>query len=54
MNNKVKFILTIVIIVLAFFCGIMNIFDENYVMTAIWGAIAGINTVSAVLMLKKK
>ena len=54
MNNKVKFILTIVIIVLAAACSIMSILGGNYVLSVIWGAVAVLNIISIVLTLKKK
>ncbi|WP_432649836.1 hypothetical protein [Huintestinicola sp.] len=54
MNDKVKFILTIVIIVLAAACSILNIIDGNYVLAVIWGAVAVLNIVSIVLKIKYK
>lgn len=54
MNDKVKFILTIVIIVLALACSILNIIGGNYVLSVIWGAVAVLNIISIVLMLKEK
>ena len=54
MNNKVKFILTIVIIVLALACSILNIIDGNYVLAVIWGVVAVLNIISIILILKKK
>lgn len=54
MNNKVKFILTIVIIVLALACSILNIIGGNYVLAVIWGVVAVLNIISIILILKKK
>ena len=54
MNDKIKFIFTIVIIVLALACSILNIIGENYVLSVIWGVVAVLNIISIVLTLKKK
>lgn len=54
MNNKVKFILTIVIIVLALACSILNIIGGDYVLSVIWGVVAVLNIISIILILKKK
>ena len=53
MNDKVKFILTIVIIVLSIACSMLNIIDGNYVLSVIWGIVAVLNVISIVLTLKK-
>ena len=54
MNNKVKFILTIVIIVLALACSILNIIGGDYVLSVIWGVVAVLNIISIILILKKE
>lgn len=54
MNNKVKFIITIVIIVLALACSILNIIGGDYVLSVIWGVVAVLNIISIILILKKK
>ena len=54
MKDKVKFILTIVIIVLALACSILNIIGGDYVLSVIWGAVAVLNIISIILILKKK
>lgn len=54
MNSKVRFILTIAIIVLAVACSILNSLSGNYVPAVIWIAVAVINIISIVLTLKQK
>lgn len=54
MNDKVKFILTLVILVLALACSILNMIGGNYFPAVIWGIVAVLNIISLVLTVKHR
>lgn len=54
MKGRVSVILTTIIAVLAAFCSVMNIMGENYVIAVIWGAVAVLNIISALLKIRQK